>query len=144
MVQGLANFQRRWKAVPARVAAEVKRTMEDVADEIVAQMYTVAPHLTGDLAGSIGWTWGDAPKGSLTIGTVGKTKYAALRITIYAGSGDTVVTGARGQKYQLAKIQEFGTTKMPANPFFYPVWRVKRRSAQNRMTRAINKAIKSS
>ncbi|WP_392338858.1 HK97-gp10 family putative phage morphogenesis protein [Loktanella salsilacus] len=134
MVQGLAAFQRRWRAIPAKVQAEVKKTMEDIAEEIVAQMYSVAPHQTGDLAGSIGWTWGDAPKGSFTIGSVGQNEYATLRITIYAGDKDAFY----------ARWQEFGTTKMPANPFFYPVWRVKRRSAQNRMTRAINKAIKAS
>ena len=133
MVQGLADFQRRWGAIPDRVKAEVRKAMEDVAEEIVSQMYAVAPHLTGDLAGSIGWTWGDAPKGSLTIGTVGKTEYATLRITIYAGDKDAFY----------ARWQEFGTTKMPANPFFYPVWRAKSKSARNRITRAIGRAIKS-
>ncbi len=134
MVQGLAEFQRRWQAIPAKVKAEVRKAMEDIAEEIVAQMYAVAPHKTGDLAGSIGWTWGDAPKGSLTIGTVGETEYATLRITIYAGDKDAFY----------ARWQEFGTTKMPANPFFYPVWRAKSKSVKNRITRAISKAIKAS
>ena len=134
MVQGLAEFQRRWNAIPAKVSAEVRKAMEEVAEEIVTQMYSVAPHKTGDLAGSIGWTWGDAPKGSMTIGTVGKTEYATMRITIYAGDKDAFY----------ARWQEFGTTKMPANPFFYPVWRAKRKSARNRITRAMNKAIKAS
>lgn len=132
MVQGLANFQRQWGAIPAKVRAEVRKAMEDVADEIVAQMYSVAPHRTGDLAGSIGWTWGDGPKGSFIIGTVGRSEYATMRITIYAGDKDAFY----------ARFHEFGTVNMPANPFFYPVWRVKRKSAKNRITRAMNKAIR--
>jgi HK97 gp10 family phage protein len=132
MVEGLAAFQRRWGAIPERVAMEVRNAMEEIAEEIVAQMYQVAPHVTGDLAGSIGWTWGDAPKGSLTLGAVAGNEYATLRITIYAGGG----------KAFYARFQEFGTVNMPANPFFFPVWRAKRKSVRNRITRAMNKAIK--
>jgi HK97 gp10 family phage protein len=134
MVQGLADFQRRWGAIPERVAMEVRNAMEEIAEEIVAQMYQVAPHVSGDLAGSIGWTWGDAPKGSFTLGKVAGNEYATMRITIYAGGG----------KAFYARFQEFGTVKMPANPFFFPVWRAKRKSVKNRITRAMNKAIKAS
>jgi hypothetical protein len=43
-----------------------------------------------------------------------------------------------------AKFQEFGTSKMAANPFFFPVWRVRRRRTRTRITRAITKALKES
>jgi HK97 gp10 family phage protein len=133
MVQGLSQLNRRWRAIPRAVRENTKREMEQIAQNIVDDMYGMAPHLTGDLAGSIAWTWGDAPKGSMTIGTVGGKEYGALRITIYAADGD--------QFY--GKFQEFGTSKMAANPFFFPVWRVRRRSAKNRITRAMRKGLKS-
>jgi HK97 gp10 family phage protein len=131
-VHGLGDFQRRWGNIPKSIRTNVRAEMEEVAGQIVAQMYGQAPQLTGDLAQSIGWTWGDAPEGALVIGTVGKSEYATMRITIYAGGGDTFY----------ARFQEFGTVKMPANPFFYPVWRVHRRRVKGRISRALKKAIK--
>lgn len=131
-VKGLAEYKRRWGAIPATVRKNMRYELEEIAEQIVAQMYSLAPQLTGDLAGSIGWTWGDAPEGSLVIGQVGNNKYGAMRITIYAGGGD--------QFYAL--FQEFGTKNMPANPFFYPVWRVNRRRVRSRVTRAIKKAVR--
>lgn len=142
MVQGLDDWSRRWLAVPERVRENLRYEMEEIAEKIVAEMYGLAPHLTGDLAASIGWTWGDAPAGSMVVGTVGKTKYAAQSITIYAGNENTLVSNERGILFQKAKLQEFGTKNMPANPFFFPIWRLRRRSAKSRMTRAMTKAIR--
>lgn len=132
MVQGLKEFQHHWSRIPEAVRINMRAELEDIADEIVAKMYSLAPQLSGDMAGSIGWTWGDAPAGSFSIGTVGGRAYGALRITIYAGDKDTFY----------ARFQEFGTVKMPANPFFFPVWRVERKRVKARLSRALRKAIK--
>lgn len=132
MVQGLDKLNRRWKAIPQRAKENVRVAMEQAAYDIVEEMYSRAPHLTGDLAGSIGWTWGEAPKGTMTIGKVGGKEYGTMRITIYAGGGD--------QFY--AKFQEFGTQDMPANPFFFPVWRARKKRVKSRISRAISKAIR--
>lgn len=134
MVQGLAELNRRWGAIPGKVREAAREALEDVAADIVAQMRAVAPRgESGNLVGSINWTWGDAPKGSMVVGTVRGSDYGTMRITIYAGGGDAFY----------AKFQEFGTVKMAANPFFYPVWRARRRGAKSKITRAINKAIRS-
>lgn len=131
-VKGLADFQRRWLAIPEAVRINAKAELEDIADDLVAQMYSLAPQASGDLAGSIGWTWGDAPSGSVVVGKVGGREYGALRITIYAGN----------KKAFYARFQEFGTKNMAANPFFYPTWRVNKRRVKARLTRVIKKAIK--
>lgn len=133
MVKGLDDFNRRWGAIPDKVRQAARETLEQNAEEIVADMRRAAPVDDGDLRDSINWTWGDAPEGTLTVGTVGGSEYAALRITIYAGGGDAFY----------ARFQEFGTVNMPANPFFYPVWRTRKRRVKSRLTRNINKAIKS-
>lgn len=141
MVKGLAEFERRWAAIPRRVIEAARDTLEQNAEEIVADMRRVAPRgATGALANSIGWTWGDAPKGSMVLGTVGGSEYATLRITIFAGTRDKSL-GDQDAFY--ARFQEFGTVKMAANPFFFPVWRARRRRVKSRLTRNINKAIKS-
>ena len=132
MVQGLAELNRRWGAIPGKVRAAAREALEDVASDIVNQMRSAVPRRTGALAGSINWTWGDAPKGAMVIGTVRGSEYATMRITIYAAGGDAFY----------GRFQEFGTVKMPANPFFYPVWRARRRGAKSKITRAISKAIR--
>lgn len=131
-VKGLKDFQRRWGNIPKTVRKNLRFEMEEIADRVVSEMYSMAPQLTGDLAGSIAWTWGDAPEGSMVIGSVGKRSHAGMRITIYAADKDTFY-GA---------FQEFGTINMPANPFFFPVWRARKRWAKGRMTRSIKKAIR--
>jgi len=131
-VEGLSDLRRRWGAIPAAVRAEVQAEMEAIANGLVADMKRIAPKDRGDLEASIGWTWGDAPAGSLTIGTVGGNEYGAMRITIYAG----------GKKAFYAAFQEFGTAKMTANPFFFPVWRARRRSVRTRISRAVTRGLK--
>lgn len=133
-VQGLAELERRWARVPELVRQAAREALEDVAEGIVQDMRRVAPRgSSGRLAKSIGWTWGAAPSGSMVVGKVRGQEYGSMQITIYAGGGDAFY----------ARFQEFGTSKMTANPFFYPVWRTRRRGAKSRVTRAINKAIRS-
>mgnify|MGYP001180951980 CR=1 FL=1 len=132
-VEGLEQFRRRWGAVPDAVRAAVATELEAIATALVADMRRLAPKDKGTLAESIGWTWGDAPKGTMVVGTVGGREYGTLRITIYAGGGDAFH----------ATFQEFGTVAMSANPFFYPAWRARRRGVKSRITRAINKALMS-
>lgn len=135
MVQGLDKLNRRWRAIPKAARVNVRAAMEDAANDIVEEMWSRAPQgATGRLGASIGWTWGDAPAGTLTIGKVGGREYGTMRITIYAGGDDAFY----------AWFQEFGTVNMTANPFFYPVWRVRRRRVRGRISRAMSKAIKES
>ena len=135
MVKGLAQFNRRWKAIPKAARINVRAAMEDMASDLVEEMWVRAPYgETGRLSASIGWTWGEAPKGSLTLGTVGGKEYGALRITIYAGGGEAFY----------ARFHEFGTVDMPARPFFFPVWRARRTRIRRRISLAISKAIRES
>ena len=160
-VEGLAALERRWRAVPDRIREEVTAAMEKVANEIVADMKQLAPKDSGALADSIGWTWGDAPEGSMTIGQVDGTEHGARTLTIFAGGADTKRTVRKGgtkhrggpatgfEYYEqpdfegdYALFQEFGTRNMPANPFFFPIWRIWKRRVRLRISRAVTRAIK--
>lgn len=132
MVQGLDRLNARFAAIPAKVREAAKAELERSAAEIVATMKRFAPVDTGAVRESIGWTWGDAPEGTMKIGTVGGKAYGALSITIYAG----------GKEAFYARFQEFGTREMRAHPFFFPAWRAHKKKVKARLTRAINKAIK--
>ena len=134
MVKGLDRLNRRWRAIPKNARINVRAAMEDLASDIVEEMWSRAPFRDGVLSGSIGWTWGDAPAGSMTIGKVGGKEYGAMRITIYAGGGEAFY----------ARFHEFGTQDMPANPFFFPVWRARKRRVKGRISRAMSKSIRES
>ena len=132
MVEGLDRLKRKMTvSIPRHVRAATRAAMEKSANEIVASARTFAPVDTGDLRDSIGWTWGDAPKGALTLAS-SRPVGDGERITIYAGGGDAFY----------ARFQEFGTQAMPASPFFFPAYRLNRKRAKGRITRAMKKAIR--
>ncbi|KZL04544.1 hypothetical protein PsAD2_04627 [Pseudovibrio axinellae] len=142
MVKGEEAFQRfMTKTVPERIRRAAMEALEESADIIVQKMKFLVPEHEGKLRDSIGWTWGELPKGAVLFGTVGGGK-DWLHIKIYAGNKKTIVTNKRGVQFQNAKLQEFGTREMKANPYFYPAWRTQKRGAKSRLTRRINKEIK--
>lgn len=135
MVQGLSALKSRFDAIPKAVREAVKAEMEKQAEAVVEMMRRLAPRDQGDLIKSINWTWGDAPKGAMTVGKVHGREYGTMRITIYAG-------GSKDSFH--AVFQEFGTRKMAANPFFFPAWRTRRKRIKAGISRAMNKAIRAS
>ncbi|MGR3440519.1 HK97-gp10 family putative phage morphogenesis protein [Salipiger abyssi] len=120
------------RAIPLRVRLEVVRQLEKEADKVVALMRAFAPKRTGAGAESIGWTWGDVPKGAITVGKVATYDYDRIAIKIYAGGGDAFYMN----------FQEFGTTKQSGNPFFFPVWRAEKRRVKSNLKAAVRRGIK--
>lgn len=142
ITNGLASLNRKLtKTIPDKVYAQVRAALEQSANEIVAEMKRFSPVDTGDLQMSISWTWGNAPKGAMVLGRVATKRRSSfkqgasndgLRITIYSGGGDTYY----------AWMVEFGSIHGAAQPFFYPIFRAKKRAAKSRVTRAISKGVK--
>ena len=118
------------RVIPSLISAEVKPVMEACAEELVQLMRSIAPKDTGKGAGSIGWTWGDAPKGAISLDTV-KVNDRASRIIIYAAGGE--------QFYM--RFQEFGTKEAAARPFFWPAYRSKKASIRRRLAAAVRAGI---
>nr|WP_176024864.1 HK97-gp10 family putative phage morphogenesis protein [Brucella pseudintermedia] len=132
-VIGLPKLRKKLEALVAVGRDEIRRAMETSADEIVALAKNLVPVDKGDLKDSIGWTWGKAPKGAMTLGKVQSDGVdSEFTITIYAGSSEAYY----------ARWVEFGTQKMGAQPYFYPSYRALRRRSKSRVTRAVTKAIK--
>lgn len=142
-VLGLDRLRRKLQKFPAAVKAEISAAMEQSAVEIVSLAKSLAQ--SDRVRDSIGWTWGDAPTGSIAIGGVSGPS-GNLKITIYAGGDDAF----------MARWEEFGTAPhinggrfagsqhpgTPARPYFYVSYRANRKRAKGRITRAINKAAK--
>jgi len=147
-IQGLDRLRKKLTALPDKARESIAKAMEQSAAEVVAMAKSLAPVDSGALRDSIGWTWGDAPKGSMTLGTVRQSGKGAgnMVITIFAGGSDAF----------WARWVEFGTaphinggiyagSEHPgtrAQPFFYPSWRANRKRVRGRVTRAVNKAAR--
>ncbi|TGU87723.1 HK97 gp10 family phage protein [Mesorhizobium sp. M00.F.Ca.ET.151.01.1.1] len=58
-----------------------------------------------------------------------------------AGETEVLVT-AGNEDVRYAHLVEFGTSKMEAEPFFWPAFRLLRKRLQNRINRAAKKAVK--
>lgn len=147
-VQGLDKLNRKLRRLPDVARAEIAKAMEKSAGEVVALAKTLAPTDSGALRASIGWTWGDAPEGSMVLGSVRQSGKGAgnMAITIFAGNSDVFWarwvewgTSPHTNAGLFAGSQHPGT---PAQPFFFPAYRARRRSAKSRVSRAITKSAK--
>lgn len=130
------------KRIPARIREANIRALEKGANELVAMIKRLVPKDELKLMNSVGWTWGDAPEGSITIASVGGRQFGTLRITVFMGDATTIVYNSRGIAFQNALLQEFGTKNMPANPSFYPSYRALRKRIRSRVRRESRKAIR--
>lgn len=155
-VKGQQALRRRLAKVPKKVRKAIKAELERSANELVREMKALVPvGETGALRDSIGWTWGDAPAGSMKIGTFRSKEYGKISVTIYAGNEDAfyahfVEFGTRPHSVAENASVDRGLRQdkgvmhpgAAAKPFFYPVYRANKRRLKGRLTRAINKAMK--
>ena len=149
-VIGLDRLNRKLALLPIAAQRRIRDAMADGADEIVAMMKGLVAVDSGDLKESIAWTWGDAPKGALTIATVRgrgvRNTGGENTITIYAGNAEAFY----------GRFVEFGTAAhtaggmfagatipaIPASPFFFVSYRANRKRVKSKITRAVNRAAK--
>lgn len=132
-ILGLAKLQRKLNRMPAVAKEQIRAALEQSAEEIVSLARSLVPKQSHDLKKSIGWTWGKAPKGAMTLGKVANASLGGdLTITIYAGNSEAFY----------ARWVEFGTQNAMANPYFYPSYRANKKTARRRARQAINRAVK--
>jgi HK97 gp10 family phage protein len=97
------------------------------AAALVQMMQAVVPHgKTGKLAA--------------TIRVQPTSKPTVVRVM--AGGASTTVQDGIGQPYDYARAVEFGTQRTPAQPFFFPTFRLMRKKMRNAMRAKISKTIK--
>lgn len=128
---GLKSFQKRMAAIPVAARAAVQPALVKGAEEIAAIQRGLAPRDEGDLINSIEVTGPgqntppySQPGGAMVV----PENMAAITV------GNTDV--------RYPHLQEFGTTNHPAQPFFWPGFRLGRKRALNRIKRAVGKAIR--
>lgn len=142
-LKGLPTLKAKLIALKEKTQEAVKPAMEQAAQSVVEMMKRQVPFDKGDLVRSIGWTWGDKPKGSIGVASA---KFGVLRLTIFAGNATAYY----------ARFVEFGTAAHPqggshpgtqhpgtkAQPFFYPSYRANRKAIKAAIAKAIRLAIK--
>ncbi|WP_411838575.1 HK97-gp10 family putative phage morphogenesis protein [Paracoccus sp. ME4] len=141
----------RRKAAAVRAAA--KLAAQQSGDEVASAMRYLAPSDKANLRRSIRVE--DAT--SVKLAGQSRAAYASrqgnqsardstnrtadfIGVLIRAGDTSTLVPGARNTLFQNARLQEFGTQSMPANPFFFPAWRANRSRVRSKLTRAVKNA----
>lgn len=112
--EGLERLKAKIAALPLVAKDEMKAALNVGADELVAMQQRLAPRDRGDLAQSI----------------EKKEGRHELAVIVQAG----------GPKAIHARWNEFGTVKMPAQPFFFPAYRALRKRIRSRVNRASKKA----
>ncbi len=139
-IKGLDRLNRKLAKLPAVARQMIRQAMEAKANEIVAMMKNLVPVDDGTLRDSIGWTWGKAPKGSLTLASVQATGDSDMTLTIYAGNKEAFY--ARWVEFGTARHENGGLFAgsihpgTTAQPFFFISWRANKR----RTVRAVRKA----
>lgn len=143
-ILNLDRLNRKLAKLPAVAKQMIRQAMEAKANEVVAMMKNLVPVDDGTLRDSIGWTWGKAPKGSLTLASVQATGDNGMTLTIYAGNKEAFY--ARWVEFGTARHENGGLFAgsihpgTPAQPFFFVSWRANKR----RTVRAVRKASRDS
>lgn len=102
--------------------AELNKQATDLAELIAS----VAPRERGELAHSV---------------RVAQSQRPTL-VRVVAGGKLTIRPAQSGTPYDYARADEFGTTKMPAHPFFFPSYRLRKKKIIAAMKRRIAAQIK--
>jgi len=149
------------KRIEDALIAAAPKALEEGAAPVLDMMVRLVPKNTGVLARSIRFTLGKAAGAPKTFKRnprstrPGKTYIVGY---IVAGDATPIAEGktkppgrlnkaktkrakpARG--WQIARLQEFGTVKMRAHPYFFPSWRSQKAKVRTIIKLAMNRAFK--
>jgi HK97 gp10 family phage protein len=123
----ISEFKRRLAKVPAAIRREVNVANEQNAKEWVKHARAAAPKDPDD-----GTPLHDSIRHHET-DTGGQ---------IVRAGGSTTTKPSAGGPYDYALAQEFGTVDQPAQPFFWPTYRLLKKRFDGRRKRALSKAMK--
>jgi HK97 gp10 family phage protein len=129
----LARLSRRLEAIPREVREAVKPSLEKSGQELVGAIKQLAETSrdTGALIDSIQMT----PGGQST------PPYSQPGGSMIVPDNAVAVT-VGNEKVRYPHLVEYGTSKMAAEPFFWPAYRLLKKRMANRIKRSISKAVK--
>lgn len=129
-VTGLDALRRKLNALGPATKTEIRSVLQVSANEMVSLAKSlVAPN---------------TQSGDLQLSIHSRPGRHDLAIEVAAGGAATTreVRAGSGVEYDYALANEFGTSEMEAQPFFWPSYRAIKKRAKNRATRAVRKAAR--
>lgn len=133
--EALTRFQRRLASIPKAVRQAVQPALLQSAEEIAGAMRQLAETSrdTGALIDSIAVT----PPGGTT------PPYSQPGGSHVVPENAVAITAGNSQ-VRYPHLIEYGTKHAPAQPFFWPAYRLGKKRAANRIKRAIGRAVRDS
>lgn len=121
----------RLNAIPENVRKAVQPALVKSGAELAARMKALAPEETGQL------------KASIAVTLPGQTTppYSQPGGSRVAGENQVLVT-VGNDFVRYPHLVEYGTADAPAQPFFWPAFRLTRKRIENRIKRAIRLAVR--
>lgn len=146
-VRNLDRLKRRIAAMAPATREEIQKALKQSGAEIADMARALAPEVSGDLKRSIGSTIGEYRPDNSNVRGIAEGGGHDLAVTIHAGDAEA----------WYARLVEFGTEahEQPKNringgehpgasptPFFYPAFRLGKKRAKSRISRAVKLAAK--
>ncbi|WP_333822427.1 HK97-gp10 family putative phage morphogenesis protein [Pinisolibacter sp.] len=127
----LERLRRRMNAIPQAVRDAVTPALIKSGEELVARQQALVPVRTGALRDSIEMT----PPGGTT------PPYSQPGGSTTAGPNQVLVT-AGNEDVRYPHLVEYGVAHAPAQPFFWPAYRLTKKRIANRIKRSIGRAVR--
>lgn len=128
VMRQVRRINKQLEGVPQKCEGPVGDTLFLQASLVATEQRSlVAVGETGDL------------KASIRVEAGKKTAKKAIVVNIKAGGALTLDDS--GKPYDHARANEFGTQYMPAQPFFFPVWRARKKEAKAAVRKAVKLAV---
>lgn len=126
---GIGRLRRRFAEMRSNINEATQPALLKQAESIASTMRQLAPEDEGDLIDSITTGGKQTPAYSQPGGSM---VVADNAVAITAGNSDV----------RYPHLQEYGTTKHPAQPFFWPAVRLHDKKARQAIKRAIGTAVR--
>lgn len=107
-----------------KLKREIATKIKEEADGLASEIKAAAPRKTGTLAESVKV----------------RRKRNELELEVTAG-GETTTDKTGGHQYDYALANEFGTTKMPAQPFFWNTYRERAAEIRQNIEDAVSEVL---
>jgi HK97 gp10 family phage protein len=133
------RIEKQLNSVAAKCEVPVEETILTQASLVAAEIKSLAPVSNDDHPGEL--------RDSIRVERGSPTAKKSLVVKIKGGGKLTrrgVVEGKAGvgYDYDYARAVEFGTEKMPAHPFFFPIWRARRKEVRAAIRKKIQLAVR--
>ncbi len=143
------KLQSWFKQLPYTLKRELAGRLQEIAGELADDIKSAAPVKSGALRDSItvrrgrgALTFNVEAGGAATTKTIQRTAGYERDVAIDSGDTEGIARGGGGHvTYDYAMAVEFGTHKMPAEPFFYSTFRVREPAVREQIEQAVNDVL---